>query len=348
MQNNLKTFEDIEEIIDNVAERQKIQGIISFKLFRDYLHFYIYAYFKNEYYNKEDGNTNSIYSFAQNYTDKKIIDGRDEEAFYKYSLGQYKNVINNKLNYDRLKSTTGTHQGRDYYSLSKQDAPTFDCILKINSPINNTNIRSTYRKYCLQKFSKILFEDMEEMYNYFINNMTSFSNASIRNLEGYKIESAMRFETIKYALTKISQFELKSNKDNLKEKMKALNEIIVYIFKKVPSPFRRNYIDYFCKIANDMNENKMDCNEYVELSKECIQQDCNIILKIVTNVLNMVFEYCNEEIIAKGIEKYSQIFNYDFFKNSISIVKDFSKKHYKSLMEAFEQQYNQDKKLINI
>lgn len=352
MQDYIKEFERIEGVIEGIADSQEItEAVFSKQILKNYLHFITYSKLQNEFYNKQDDNTLTIYNFAKNYDDEETIDGRDNEVWYKWVLDQYKKLLDTNPNYDTLISSTNSSNGKQSYSLPKQDSLAFYNILKLNSSCNSTDLRSTYRKFKNQKFSSISFEDMKELYYFFYNIIQTIEDKDTRNIESYKLNSSMRFHTINLALSKIAEFELKSPKLHLKEKMDSLYRVIVQVFKQTPASLRHDYIKFYCDLAHeDMNESNMDPLEFEE---QCIKHiSMDYIMLVYAQIC--IFEELDKtgmpgkEIVAKGINKYSHIFASDYFSNELQIKYDFTKKHYDTLMKHLEDQFTADKKQLEL
>ena len=342
----LNKFNQVEKLIEDNLSNTNIQAIFSLKEFKKYVHFQIYAG-NNQYYNRQKDNTISLFNFSKNFAvNEELKDNRDDEAWYRYVLEQYKKIIYNKQNYDDLKATTGDDEGREQYNLRKSDIFMFECILEMNSPNNSDAIRTTYRKFCLQKFQSINYEELEKLYHFFYNKIKSINGKEVQNLEFYKLESAMRFETIKYTLYKIAEFELKCTKDSLSLKSEIVTKIALLIMKYIPTPFRVKYIDYFFTIANqEMNKNGMSPHEFIKEVSDCIMKDYRFFTLILKKVALIVLPLINKEIISMGLTKYSEFFSYTFLHCDYKLNYNFSKKHYKALMDYFQSLYQQDKKL---
>lgn len=374
---------ELERVVNGVAA-EVLYGefLIELDVFVDYLFFHIVA---DEIQKSVEGDAVSLRKYMQAdlsavqeelENESKDVDEtyRAVRNIYEQKLYQFNNMnIENQLKYQNRiknqsqlreeKSNEGENlQGKaarykDHTEIQPFQSHELDILLKIGDKNNDSKeikrIRSTLKKLTSPKgkLQNIKFHDMEYAINFLRMAFLQDDRVQYKNIQEYKLEKRMHFETIK-VIAKIIEDDYRLgasillkefSESQLREMQKDLIRQLALIMNIPLLGVREEYMNAY---LNSLDDPHADQKWKAEL--QSIINFIQIAYRIWMNQLDKNPDLRKQIITDENLSYFKTLYTFDSFDSQYDIEKDFSNETFKLVMSVIGDEHSAGrKKLLN-
>lgn len=374
---------ELERVVNGVAA-EVLYGefLIELDVFVDYLFFHIVA---DEIQKSVEGDAVSLRKYMQAdlsavqeelENESKDVDEtyRAVRNIYEQKLYQFNNMnIENQLKYQNRiknqsqlreeKSNEGENlQGKaarykDHTEIQPFQSHELDILLKIGDKNNDSKeikrIRSTLKKLTSPKgkLQNIKFHDMEHAINFLRMAFLQDDRVQYKNIQEYKLEKRMHFETIK-VIAKIIEDDYRLgasillkefSESQLREMQKDLIRQLALIMNIPLLGVREEYMNAY---LNSLDDPHADQKWKAEI--QSIINFIQIAYRIWMNQLDKNPDLRKQIITDENLSYFKTLYTFDSFDSQYDIEKDFSNETFKLVMRVIGDEHSAGrKKLLN-
>lgn len=375
--------EELERIVNRVAiEVVYGEFLIKLDVFVDYLFFHIVA---DEIQKSAEGDVVSFRQYMQ--ADLSAVQEKLEEKLknvddvdravrniYEQKLYQFNNMnIENQLKYQtrikeqaQLRAKTRKENAnpegnsarfKDHTEIYPFQTHELDALLGISDKKNDSDeinkIRSTLKKLTSPKgkLQNIKFHDMKNAIDFLRMAFLQDDNVQYKNIQEYKLEKRLNFETIK-VIAKVIEDDYrlgaqrllkKFSEGQLREMQKDLIRQLALIMNIPLLGVREEYMNAY---LNSLDDPYADQTWKTEL--QSIINYIQIAYRIWLNQLDKNPELRKQILTDENLSYFKSLYTFDSFDSQYDIEKDFSNETFKLVMSVIGEEHSEErKKLLN-